>query len=227
MSDEIFNVDLIREKIESYYSQGNRLVITLKDSPLRKIEIFSTNSGDLQFSGLLDLSDLPELWTKILAQSLKNNAFNMSKIFIELLGLVSTLKWTGFISKKPIFISNPALHNMRKQFPSLKIKNDLAVALLHNSLLIEKLRSVKPDTIAVHLAFIPRVLKSESDLRHARFEYIKDPNEIIWKINIGFHLNEPFKSRFNRSTASDLIDVMNLIAEDVLDISNRQVMTPI
>jgi len=225
MSNEIFNVDLIREKIDSSYSQGNRLVITLKESPLRKIDIFSPNSKELQFSGLLDLSDFPELWTQILMQSLTANVFNMSQTFLELLGLVSTLKWTGFFFKKPVFISNPALHNMRKQFPSLNIKNDLAVALLHNSVLLEKLRSVKPNTIDVRLAFIPHVLKSEQDLRHARFKYMKDPNEIIWKINVGFQSIEPFKRGFNRSTASDLIDVMNLIAEDVITVSTKRIMT--
>jgi len=225
MSAEIFNVELIREKIDSYWSQGNRLVITLRDSHLRKIDIFFPNSRELQFSGLLDLSDFPEIWTNILTQSLKDNVFNMSKMFLELLALVSTLKWIGFLSKKPVFISNPALDNIRKHFPSLKIKNDLAVALLHNSLLIEKLQSVKPETLDVRLAFIPRVLKSETDLRRARFEYMKDPHEILWKINVGFQLNEHFKKDFDRSIASDLIDVMNLIAEDVITVSKQLVMT--
>jgi hypothetical protein len=224
MSNEFFNIDLIREKIEAYHSQGKRLVITLKDSPLRKIDIFSPNSKELQFSGLLDLSDFPDLWTQILTHSLNDNIFNMSKIFLELLGLVSTFKWTGIFSKKPIFISNPALDNMRKQFPSLKIKNNLASALLHNSLLIEKIRSVKPESIDVRLAFIPRVLKSEQDLRHARFEYMKDPNELIWKINIGFQTIAPFKSGFTRSRASVLLEVMNLIAEDVIAVSTQRVM---
>ena len=224
MSDETFNVDLIREKIESQWSQGNRLVITLKDSPLKKIDIFYPNSREIQFSGLLDLSDFPEIWTNILTQSLKDTVFNMSKTFIDLLALVSTLKWTGFLSKKPVFISNPALNNIRQHFPSLKIKNDLAIALVHNSLLIEKLHAVKPESIDVRLAFIPRVLKSEADLRHARFEYMKDPNEIIWKINVGFQFNETFKKRVDRSIASDLIDLMNLIAEDVITVTKRLII---
>jgi len=224
MSNELFNINLIREKIEAYHSQGKRLVITLKESPLRKIDIFPPNSKELQFSGLLDLSDFPDLWTQILTHSLNDNVFNMSKTFLELLGLVSTLKWTGIFSKKPIFISNPALDNMRKQFPSLKIKNDLASALLRNSLLIEKLRSVKPESIDVRLAYIPRVLKSDTDLRHARFEYMKDPNELIWKINVGFQFNEYFKKGFDRYIALALIDLMNLIAEDVIAVSTQRVM---
>jgi len=227
MSNKIFDVGLIKEKIESYRFQENRLVITLKDSSLRNINIFSTNSRELQFSGLIDLSDFPEIWTEVLLKSLKDKVFNMSEIFIEFLGLVSTLKWTGLLSKKPVFVPNPALNNLRKQFSSLKIKNDLANVLTNDLMLIEKISLVKPESTEIRLMFIPRIVRSEMDLRHSRLEYMRDPNEIIWKINIGFHLNESFKSRFNRSTASDLIDMMNLIAEDVLDISNRQVMTPI
>ncbi len=221
MSTESFNVDLIREKIASQWSQGNRVVITLKDSHLRKIDISYPNSKELLFSGLIDLSDFPEIWTNILTQSLNNNIFNMSETFIKLLALVSTLKWTGFLSKKPVFVSNPALPNISKRFPSLKINNALTIALLQNSLLLNKINSVKPETIDVRLAFIPRVLKNEADLRKARFEYMKDPNEIIWKINVSFKFNK----RFDRPIASDLIDIINLIAENVINVSKRLTMT--
>ncbi len=225
MSTEIFNIDLIREKIDSQWFQENRLVVTLKESYLRKIDIYYPNSKELMFSGFLDLSDFPEIWTIILTKSLKDTVFNMSKTFIDLLALVSTLKWTGFLSKRPVFVSNPALNNLRKTFPSLKINNALAIELLHNSLLLKKINTVKPETIDVRLAFIPRVSKSENDQRKARFEYMKDPNEIIWKINVSFKFNENFKKRFDRFTALTLIDVMNLIAENVIAVSKRLIST--
>jgi len=225
MSTEIFNVDLIREKIDSQWFQENRLVVTLKESYLTKIDIYYPNSKELLFSGCLDLSDFPEIWAIILTKSLKDTVFNMSKTFIDLLALVSTLKWTGFLSKRPVFVSNPALNNLRKTFPSLKINNALANELLHNSLLLKKINTVKPETIDVRLAFIPRVSKSENDQRKARFEYMKDPNEIIWKINVSFQFNENFKKRFDKAKASDLIDVMNLIAENVITVSKRVIAT--
>ena len=87
MLNKIFDVELIKEKIESYHFQENRLVITLKDESLRQIDIFSSNSRELQVSGLIDLSDHPEIWTEILLKSLKDKVFNMSEIFIKLLAL--------------------------------------------------------------------------------------------------------------------------------------------
>jgi hypothetical protein len=53
---------------------------------------------------------------------------------------------------------------------------------------------------------------------------MKDPNELIWKINIGFQTIDPFKSKFTRSRASVLLEVMNLIAEDVIAVSTQRVM---
>jgi hypothetical protein len=139
--------------------------------------------------------------------------------------LVSILRWTGFLNKKPLFISNPALHNLRKNYPLLKIKPDLSGALCTNSLLLEKIRIVNPQTIDVHLAFIPRVLKSETDLRYARFEYMKDPNEIVWKINVEYKWNATFKKKVTRHMLLSLLDVLNLIAEDVLKVNKQVVMT--
>lgn len=224
MLKDLINLDVIKEKLVSYYSQGARQVIILKDSHLQKIDIFSPNPITVQFSGWLDLSDLPTLWTKILKHALKDNVFNLSKIFVELLGLVSTLRWTGFFSKNPAFTSNPALNDLRKPFPALTIKPDLARTLCNNSVLLEKLRSVRPDTVDIRLAFIPRVLQSERDLKHARVEYMKDPNEIIWKINVGFHGHKSLKKKFTPVLTLELLDVMNLITEDVIDVSTQQIM---
>jgi hypothetical protein len=224
MLKDLLNLDLIKDKLESHYTKGKRHIITLKDSPLQKIEITSPTSREVQFSGWLDLSDLPNLWTKILKHALQDNTFTLSKIFVELLGLVSTLKWTGIFSKKPTFMSNPALNNMRKQVPALTIKNNLAFTLSHNSVLLEKIRSIKPDTIDIRLAFIPRVSQSDRDLRQARVEYMKDPNEIIWKINVGFHVSNSLKIKFTRRLALGLLEVMTLITEAVIEVSTQQIM---
>ena len=227
MLNKIFDVGLIKEKIELYRIKENRLVITLKDSSLRNIDIFSPNSRELQLSGLIDLSDFPEIWTEVLLKSLKDKVFNMSEIFIEFLGLVSTLKWTGLLSKKPIFVPNPALNNLRKQFSSLKIKNDLANVLTNDLMLIEKISLVKPESTEIRLMFIPRIVRSEMDLRHSRLEYMRDPNEIIWKINVGFKFTGRLGERFDKHRALNLISVMNLIAEDVLNVSKEQVVKSI
>jgi len=221
---KLFNVDLIEERIETWFSLEQRIVIEPKDSSIKYIEVFSTPSREMVFSGCVDLSDFPEIWVKILSQSLRDNIFNISDTFVRLLGLGVTLKWKGLLSKRAAFVTNPALRELSRYVPSLKVKSRLADVLNHNSGLLDKIDLVKPEWVDVKLAFISPIQKSKMDLSRLRLEYFKDPNEIIWKINVGFSLNRTFSQWFNKPKALGLIDMMNLIASDVLDTSRQQVM---
>ena len=213
----------IEEENEPDYSTRERFVSLPKDSPVRSIELSFPHPKETAFSGDIDLADFPEIWSRILLKSLKKTDFNLSEMFIKLLGLVSTLKWRGVFRKKAVFVSNPALHALAKQFPSLEINNRLVHSLNDNSKLLAEIESVRPLNIDVKLAFIPRISGNERGLNLARLEYIKDPHEIIWKLKVNLPLKENSRILFKSPRALKVIELMNVIAEIIVNVSEEQV----
>ncbi|NVM54373.1 MAG: hypothetical protein HWN66_11780 [Candidatus Helarchaeota archaeon] len=209
----------MENKIEGCIITEKEILIKPKDSPIRVIIIFRNNSSnEYMINGYINLLDFTDIWTKIINDSFKNDDFNLSETYLDLIGFEVTLKEKGLIRREPFFDNKPRLSKLRK-ITSLQIKNKLMNILNNNSELFNKIRSVKPKKIDIEL--IENFVQTEIyDYSRNFLDNIKNISDIIWGINIIVN----FDQSINAYKACNIIDIMNIIAKHIVEMTRYQIM---
>jgi len=211
MSIEYNLVKAIEENIDGWIIYEDRILIKPKNSLINFINICSIDKmiGEFYLEGFINLLNYTDIWINLLKHSIKDNIFDLTEIFLDLIGYEVLLKWKGLIYKNPIFINNPKLY----QFKKINIKNELMTILNNNINLLNKIKIIKPKYINIEI--ITNSYSKKEDTFQNIFKTIENPSDIIWKINAHAYLTPNIKT----SKIVDSIDIMNIIAKDIIKVT--------
>jgi len=184
--------------------------------------------GALTLRGYINLSDFTDIWTKVIIRSMWGTEFNLSEFFVTLMGFEASLQLRGFLHRTPTFVSCPRLYELSKHIPSLRVKNDLVIALNSNSNLLDLVKLVKPRKVDLKLTDGTSLIRSRRREGIESFEiflhYLRDPNEIVWEVEVSAKLLDVARNSIDEVRVERAIDLMNLISEEIVIIAREQTM---
>jgi hypothetical protein len=223
----------IAERVDTYFSLGRLTVVTLNSSPMRSLNIRLLDSapgrGVVEFQGYLNLLDFTDIWVKAITYSLQNSVFDLSRVFKKLIELEASLRWEGLFRRKPVFVVNPRVPELMKQFPELRVNTGFTEAFNGDGGLMDEIHSTKPLRIEIKMMyflsyFSSNALRSKSDEREALLQYVKNPDKIIWEISLLIPLLGKDQS-VDPVKATSSLNIMDALADKIVQGTRSLIMS--